>query len=168
MESIATIFVTIFGLEGVLPYPIALGIVLLLSLGWFWLLHFVPIFFRLIILISQVVLATATLSITTVLTNADSRIILIDEFVAVPVIFTFLYTQWLKYPVLLGMSGIVLFAILDSLKPFGLDMAEVLPGAYGVVIDDILVGLTTSIIMAMILYLLKVNQQNYWQSSTNK
>ena len=71
----------------------------------------------------------------------DPGMIILDEFVAVPLVFLGmngsqgLIIQQGGWPVLL--AGFTLFRIFDIFKPFGISKLQNLPGGLGCVIDDI-------------------------------
>lgn len=131
-------FLATFGtLEPHLPSGFATGFAVLAGLAWFRFLH--KIYPR-VGWIVAVLLASATLVVTDAAESApgadDSQIIL-DEFVAVPFLFLF-YVPWRHPHALLSVVGtLIVFGTLDSLKPFGLQVIERLPGGFGVVLDDI-------------------------------
>ena len=51
--------------------------------------------------------------------------------------------------------GFLLFRFFDIVKPFGLKKTELLHGAFGVMMDDILAGLLVNVLLRLILF--------YWQ-----
>lgn len=78
----------------------------------------------------------------------DSRIV-IDEMAGQLLVF---YTLKPTIPILI--SGFVLFRILDITKPLFIDKVQQLPLGWGVILDDILAGLTALIILKFILTLI--------------
>lgn len=78
----------------------------------------------------------------------DSRIV-IDEMAGQLLVF---YTLKPTIPILIG--GFVLFRILDITKPLFIDKVQQLPLGWGVILDDILAGLTALIILKFILTLI--------------
>ncbi|TDO78372.1 phosphatidylglycerophosphatase A [Halanaerobium saccharolyticum] len=78
----------------------------------------------------------------------DSRIV-IDEMAGQLLTF---YTLPTTLPVLVG--GFILFRFFDVLKPWLIEKAEVLPAGLGVMMDDILAGLTSLIILKIIIILI--------------
>ncbi|MBM3893026.1 phosphatidylglycerophosphatase A [Candidatus Dependentiae bacterium] len=51
-------------------------------------------------------------------------------------------------------AAFVLFRILDIYKPFGINILERLPGAWGVMLDDILAGLVAAGILQTVMYVM--------------
>jgi phosphatidylglycerophosphatase A len=78
----------------------------------------------------------------------DSRIV-IDEMAGQLLTF---YTLPTALPVLVG--GFILFRFFDVLKPWLIKKVEVLPVGLGVMMDDILAGLTSLIILKIIITLI--------------
>jgi phosphatidylglycerophosphatase A len=60
----------------------------------------------------------------------------------------------LPHNILLYSIGFIVFRILDILKPFGLTQFEKLPGGWGIVTDDLIAGIATSVILYLIKYIL--------------
>lgn len=87
----------------------------------------------------------------------DPGIIVLDEIVAVPLVFTGmggtggLIMEHRGWPVLLG--GFILFRIFDIFKPFGISNLQKLPGGLGCVADDLAAGLAACICLNLCVYL---------------
>lgn len=62
------------------------------------------------------------------------------------------YTLPLNTAVLIG--GFILFRIFDITKPWLIDKVQELPSGWGVMLDDILAGLTTLIILKLIIFII--------------
>ena len=84
----------------------------------------------------------------------DPSAIVVDEFAGQWIAFIPLFyhvTQRNDERTLLWLPGVmvafVLFRLLDIAKPLAIGSAEALPGATGVMLDDILAGLTTALIL---------------------
>ncbi|MFW5736946.1 MAG: phosphatidylglycerophosphatase A [Halanaerobium sp.] len=77
----------------------------------------------------------------------DSKIV-IDEMAGQLLTF---YTIKTSIPVLVG--GFILFRIFDITKPWLIDRVQELPSGWGVMLDDILAGLTSLIILKIIIAL---------------
>lgn len=75
----------------------------------------------------------------------DSKIV-IDEMAGQLLTF---YTLPTTIPVLIG--GFILFRIFDITKPWVIDKVQELPSGWGVMLDDILAGLTSLIILKIII-----------------
>jgi len=86
----------------------------------------------------------------------DPGMIILDEFIAVPLVFFGmggnggLVQQHGGWPVLLG--GFVLFRFFDILKPLGISRLQNLPGGLGCVVDDLAAAVAASIALHLILY----------------
>jgi len=86
----------------------------------------------------------------------DPGMIVLDEFVALPLVFIGmggyggLIAQHGGWPVLLG--GFALFRFFDILKPFGINKLQNLPGGLGCVADDLAAGVAACISLHAILY----------------
>ena len=87
----------------------------------------------------------------------DPGMIILDEFVAMPVVFLGmngsqgLIVQHGGWPVLL--AGFVLFRIFDIFKPFGISRLQNFPGGLGCVIDDIAAAGASCVVLHVALYL---------------
>lgn len=86
----------------------------------------------------------------------DPGMIVLDEFIALPVVFLGMSGSdglivinggW---PVLVG--GFLLFRFFDILKPFGIKRLQNLPGGIGCVVDDLAAGLLSCICLHLILH----------------
>ncbi|MFP4199493.1 MAG: phosphatidylglycerophosphatase A [Halanaerobium sp.] len=77
----------------------------------------------------------------------DSKIV-IDEMAGQLLTF---YTIKTSIPVLVG--GFILFRIFDITKPWLIDRVQKLPSGWGVMLDDILAGLTSLVILKIIIAL---------------
>lgn len=88
----------------------------------------------------------------------DPGMIVLDEFVAVPLVFFGmggpggLVESHGGWPVLLG--GFLLFRFFDILKPVGISRLQNLPGGLGCVADDLAAGLAACGCLHLILYFL--------------
>jgi len=80
--------------------------------------------------------------------NKDDQRIVIDEWVG------YLASVILlpKTPLVL-LSGFILFRIVDTLKPIGINAFAKLPGGWGVVMDDFVGGLLVNVCLRGLLYL---------------
>lgn len=78
----------------------------------------------------------------------DSKIV-IDEMAGQLLTF---YTLKISVPVLIG--GFILFRIFDITKPWIIDKVQDLPSGWGVMLDDILAGLTSLIILKIVIKLI--------------
>ncbi len=86
----------------------------------------------------------------------DPGMIVLDEFVAVPLVFfgmggaDGLINQHGGWPVLL--AGFVLFRIFDIFKPFGINRLQNLPGGLGCVADDLAAAMASCVVLHLILF----------------
>ena len=80
--------------------------------------------------------------------KADASVV-IDEMAGQLLTF---YTLKTTVPVLVG--GFILFRIFDITKPWLIDKVQDLPSGWGVMLDDILAGLTSLIILKIIIALI--------------
>lgn len=76
----------------------------------------------------------------------DPEDVVIDEVVGY--YFSFLFVEPTLKSLLLGF---VIFRILDIIKPYPIKLFERLPKGYGVVMDDLIAGITTSFILYFLL-----------------
>lgn len=76
----------------------------------------------------------------------DPEDVVIDEVVGY--YFSFLFVEPTLKALLLGF---VIFRILDIIKPYPIKLFERLPKGYGVVMDDLIAGITTSFILYFLL-----------------
>ena len=88
----------------------------------------------------------------------DPGMIVLDEVVAVPLIFigmggnSGIIAQNNGWPILL--TGFVLFRVFDIIKPFGISRLQNLPGGLGCVADDIAAALASCLSLQLILHFL--------------
>ena len=78
----------------------------------------------------------------------DPRTVVIDEVLGQLVTLFYLNPDW----IILGL-GFALFRALDILKPFVIKRAEEIPGGWGIMMDDLLAGLISSILLNLYLLL---------------
>ena len=88
----------------------------------------------------------------------DPGMIILDEFVAIPLIFfgmsgpQGLIAQNGGWPVLL--AGFTIFRVFDIAKPFGISKLQNFPGGLGCVIDDLAAAIASCIVLHLLLYFL--------------
>jgi phosphatidylglycerophosphatase A len=86
----------------------------------------------------------------------DPGMIVLDEFVAMPLVFFGmggyggLIAQHGGWPVII--AGFVLFRIFDILKPFGINRLQNLPGGLGCVADDLAAAVASCVSLHLILH----------------
>ncbi len=77
------------------------------------------------------------------LQKRDPGEIILDEFVAIPVVFFGIPVASFAQPWVPILLGFVLFRFFDILKPLGISRLQNLPGGQGVVIDDVAAALVS-------------------------
>ncbi len=86
----------------------------------------------------------------------DPGMIILDEFIAVPLVFIGMGgSQGLiaahgGWPILL--AGFGLFRVFDIFKPFGISKLQNLPGGLGCVVDDLAAGMASCVVLHLILW----------------
>lgn len=86
------------------------------------------------------------------LMQRDPGMIVLDEFVAVPLVFFGLQGAVVHFggwPVLL--AGFCLFRFFDILKPLGISRLQDLPGGIGCVADDLAAALASNLVLQLVL-----------------
>ncbi len=63
---------------------------------------------------------------------------------------TFIFTDGWSLPLLV--AGFILFRLFDIIKPFAINDVQKIPGGPGVVLDDLLAGLYSALILAVLHY----------------
>ncbi len=71
----------------------------------------------------------------------DPSEIVLDEVVGC--MFSFM---WIPFTVQTAIMGLLIFRVLDISKRFGISHCEKLPGAIGIMVDDIVAGLLTALV----------------------
>lgn len=84
----------------------------------------------------------------------DPGEIILDEIVAVPIVFLGLNVTMAQTGHVWAymLAGLVLFRVFDILKPFGIKRLQNLPGGLGVVVDDLVAGLASAVVLRLILW----------------
>lgn len=78
----------------------------------------------------------------------DEQKIVIDEIAGLMI--TFVGIDVINWQLIL--IGFILFRFFDILKPFPIKQSQKLPSAWGVMLDDILAGLASSVVLYVIIY----------------
>lgn len=78
----------------------------------------------------------------------DSNKVVIDEVAGMMLVLIFIPTK-----LIFILAALVLFRFFDIVKPFGIKRAELLPGGWGVMADDVVAGIYSLIIMRIALLL---------------
>jgi len=78
----------------------------------------------------------------------DPSMIVLDELVGC--CFVYIGLPALHNPLVL-LLGLLLFRFFDIFKPFPISLAEKLPGAYGVLADDIVAGIVANLILQLVI-----------------
>jgi phosphatidylglycerophosphatase A len=148
MKFISTIIATVFGIG---YFPLAPGTLTSLVCVFLYKLFLYrldwPYYLALLVLIF-VIGAWASAVQASRMKTEDPRCIVIDEAMGQLVAFFLLRPDW----ILMGL-GFALFRILDIAKPFVIKRAEKIPGGWGIMMDDFIAGLITSILLNLYLLL---------------
>ncbi len=76
----------------------------------------------------------------------DPEEVVIDEVAGYIACFLFIEPTLKSY-----LLALVLFRVIDIFKPFPVNLLERLPGAYGVMLDDVAAGVMTSLLLFLLL-----------------
>lgn len=88
------------------------------------------------------------------LQKRDPGEIILDEFVAIPLVFLGIPMAQLPQPWIAVCLGFVLFRFFDILKPLGIARLQHLPGGTGVVLDDVAAALASCFCLHLLLIVL--------------
>lgn len=80
----------------------------------------------------------------------DPQLVVIDEVAGQTLAFSMVSPQVLQEKPHVFLIGFVLFRFFDVLKPLGIHRLERFPGAWGVMLDDMLGGVYASIVLCLI------------------
>ncbi len=148
MSSISHWIATVFNL-GRIPFAPGTWCSALAVLVWYFLLNdLTPIFFLIIIAVVVVLgVVTSETIVRRMKNNNDPSEIVIDE----------LAGQWLAlvgipHTLGYGVAAFALFRVLDILKPPPLNLLEKMPGGWGVMMDDVVAGVLTCIMLNLYLF----------------
>ena len=121
---------------------------ILCCVGW-WLVQADGNFNKIMILVTAAVTLAGTWSATMVEPHwgKDSSRIVIDEAagMCISLLFVPVTVQYL-------VAGLLLFRFFDIIKPLYIRNAESLSGGWGVMMDDVLAGLYTNIVLQVLIY----------------
>ena len=89
------------------------------------------------------------------LKKKDPSEVILDEFVAMPLVFLFNKNLALGSAkgFLLVIVGFLLFRLFDITKPFGIKALEKLPGGFGIVLDDVMAAFYANLVLQGIAFL---------------
>jgi phosphatidylglycerophosphatase A len=89
------------------------------------------------------------------LKKKDPSEVILDEFVAMPLVFLFNKHLALGSAkgFLLVIVGFLLFRLFDITKPFGIKALEKLPGGFGIVLDDVMAAFYANLVLQGIAFL---------------
>ena len=116
--------------------PASVGSAVVVAIGWFLPVPSLPV--------ALAILAAGTLVAVWIATEAEKDLghdagpIVIDEVIGQSIALLFAPHRPLVF-----MTAFFLFRVFDVWKPLGAREAQVLPGGWGVVADDVIAGLTT-------------------------
>lgn len=148
MKLLPEIIATVFGI-GYFPLaPGTLTSLVCVILYKFFLYKMDWPYYLALLLLLFVIGAMASAAQASQMKTKDPQSVVIDEAMGQLLALFLLNPEWF----LLGI-GFVLFRALDILKPFVIKRAENIPGGWGIMMDDVIAGLITSIVLNLYLIL---------------
>ncbi len=148
MKLLTKIIATVFGI-GYFPLaPGTLTSLVCVILYKFFLYKMDWPYYLALLLLLFVIGAVASAAQASQMKTEDPQSVVIDEAMGQLLALFLLNPDWF----LLGI-GFVLFRALDILKPFVIKRAENIPGGWGIMMDDVIAGLITSIVLNLYLIL---------------
>jgi len=139
-------FATCFGLGYSPIFPGAVGVAFGVLIAY--LVHPLPLFSKILITLILIVLAIPlSTKAEKLFQKKDPRRIIIDEVVGV-LIATIWFTN---LPIIIFVLIFLIFGIFDALKIYPANISENLYGGWGIVIDDIIAGLYTLLVVFFVL-----------------
>ncbi len=138
----AQIIATFFGVG---HFPVASGTAATAAgLGVVFVLHHATFLYLavLVALFGLGVMASSHLA--RVLKNPDPGVVVIDEVVGIMIAFVGVPLSWPS-----AICGFFLFRAFDMFKIYPLNRFEALPGGWGVMMDDVMAGLYTNIVLSV-------------------
>jgi phosphatidylglycerophosphatase A len=148
MKLLPKIIATVFGI-GYFPLaPGTLTSLVCVILYKFFLYKMDWPYYLALLLLLFVIGAMASAAHASQMKTKDPQSVVIDEAMGQLLALFLLNPDWF----LLGI-GFVLFRALDILKPFVIKRAENIPGGWGIMMDDVIAGLITSIVLNFYLIL---------------
>lgn len=118
----------------------------------FYLIKGNPLFCAVLFLLTTVTGFLVSGKAERIFNKKDCRYIVIDEVSGMLLSFIFVPFE-LKWII----AGFFIFRLLDTLKPFPAGRLQNLEGSFGVMIDDVIAGLYTNIILQVVLRLVSFN-----------
>ena len=145
MNKIAEITSTVFYI-GRIPLAPGTFCSFIAFLAWFYLRFYIEGVF---ILYASLILFFVGVAVTTihseVIKKEDPPEIVIDEWVGQWITFTFMPVNLANFVI-----GLTLFRFFDIIKPFPVKSAEKLSGGWGVMMDDVIAGIMSFIILCIL------------------
>ena len=144
MKSFSKYFVSIFGI-GFIPYASGTLGSLFTIIIWYILLNYNIYAFYILFIIIFI----TSFKITDVYLNKNSELdppeVVIDEFIgqSIPLLFIF---EFDIYEILLAFSA---FRFFDIYKIYPINKAEKMSGSYGIIMDDVIAGVYTLIVIML-------------------
>ena len=77
----------------------------------------------------------------------DPAIVVIDEVVG-----QWIALLFIPFTLITVLTAFILFRIFDIFKPFPIDQSQALKGGYGIMVDDIIAGIYSNIVIQIIIY----------------
>jgi len=148
MKFLSKIIATVFGI-GYFPFaPGTLTSLVFIFLYKLFLYKMDWSYYLALLMLLFVIGAVASSAQASRMKTEDPRSVVIDEAMGQLVALFHLNPDWY----ILGF-GFALFRALDILKPFIIKRAEKIPGGWGIMMDDLIAGLITSILLNLFLIL---------------
>lgn len=124
--------------------PATAGSALITAIAWFMPVPSLPIFCGLLVLGTAIAVWVAGEAEKDL--GHDAGPIVIDEAIGQSIALLFVPHRPLAF-----VAAFLLFRVFDIWKPLGARQAQALPGGYGIVADDVIAGLTTMVVMHLLL-----------------
>ena len=140
MKNLALIFATFLGVGF---FPMAPGTAATIAgIGLVFLFHFSLFYYVTIIMILLVIAIPVCSYLEKEIGQRDPGILVIDEVVGIMIALIGLPLDW-RFVIV----GFFLFRAFDMFKIYPINLLEALPGGLGIMLDDVMAGLYTNIIL---------------------
>ena len=140
------VWLAMLGPAGLSPIaPATVGSALIVAIGWFTPVPSLPIFFACLAVGTAIAVWAAGEAEKDL--GHDAGPIVIDEAIGQTISLMFVPHRLLAF-----VAAFFLFRLFDIWKPLGAREAQVLPGGYGIVADDVIAGVTTLLSMQGLLW----------------
>ena len=140
------VWLAMLGPAGLSPIaPATAGSALITAIAWFTPVPALPVFFACLALGTAIAVWAAGEAEKNL--GHDAGPIVIDEAIGQTISLMFVPHRLLAF-----VAAFFLFRLFDIWKPLGAREAQVLPGGYGIVADDVIAGITTMLAMQGLLW----------------